>query len=146
MALAQKALEAFLFLVNIGTLYNIDLLNGVPVALFNGLRPRQLNTWNLLQGSLLGSVANVSGELLLNHCKVNAQIAFTTTTTTALVTVPSATSTPLGQEVGVNCAKQYPAGDRFIFDLVRAARLGVQPEVRAIKPVRSVVFFSRHHL
>ena len=130
--------------VFIGTLYNIDFLNGVPVALFNGLRPRQLNTWNLLQGSLSGNVANVSGELLLNHCKVNAQIAFTTTT--ALVTVQSATSTPLGQEVGVNCAKQYPAGDRFIFDLVRAARLGVQPEVRAIKPVRSVVFFSRHHL
>ena len=130
--------------VFIGTLYNIDLLNGVPVALFNGLRPRQLNTWNLLQGSLSGNVANVSGELLLNHCKVNAQIAFTTTT--ALVTVQSATSTPLGQEVGVNCAKQYPAGDRFIFDLVRAARLGVQPEVRAIKPVRSVVFFSRHNL
>ena len=116
MALAQKALEAFLFLVNIGTLYYIDLLNGVPVALFNGLRPRQLNTWNLLQGSLSGNVANVSGELLLNHCKVNAQIAFTTTT--ALVTVQSATSTPLGQEVGVNCAKQYPAGDRFIFDKV----------------------------
>ena len=102
--------------VFIGTLYNIDFLNGVPVALFNGLRPRQLNTWNLLQGSLSGNVANVSGELLLNHCKVNAQIAFTTTT--ALVTVQSATSTPLGQEVGVNCAKQYPAGDRFIFDKV----------------------------
>ena len=102
--------------VFIGTLYNIDLLNGLPVTLFNGLRPRQLNTWNLLQGSLSGNVANVSGEMLLNHCKVNAQIAFTTTT--ALVTVQSATSTPLGQEVGVNCAKQYPAGDRFIFDKV----------------------------
>lgn len=98
----------------IGTLYNIDLLDGAPVSLFNGLRPRQLNTWNLLQGALSGNVAYVSGEMLLNTCKVGAQISFTGTT--ALLTIQSATSTAVGQENGVDCFRVFPVGGRFTFD------------------------------
>ena len=53
----------------IGTIYNIDDLKGMPITLFDGIKPQQLNTWNLLSGSIYGNVANFSGEMELNTCK-----------------------------------------------------------------------------
>lgn len=68
---------------------------------FGSVMPRQINTWQLLQGSLNGNTATLSGQLLFNQCNVRLVATFTTTGLTANIT--GASSSGAGSSSTVNC-------------------------------------------
>lgn len=100
----------------IGTIYNIDSLNNNSISLFDGIKPRQINTWNLLSGTFDGNVAEFSGEVRLNTCEVKGEVSFSKNT--ASLIIKSSKATAVGQENKVDCAQKFPAGQQFIFDKV----------------------------
>lgn len=100
----------------IGTIYNIDDLKGMPITLFDGIKPQQLNTWNLLSGSIYGNVANFSGEMELNTCKVTGEISFTKNI--ASLAIKSSSPTAVGEYNKVDCSKNFPIAQNIIFDKI----------------------------
>ncbi|GAA4425739.1 hypothetical protein [Acidovorax lacteus] len=64
--------------------------------------PRQVNTWQLLQGNISGNIANLSGQLAFNQCNVRITVNFTGTSFTANTT--SASSSGAAYSSTINCA------------------------------------------
>lgn len=84
------------------TQYEIVPASGVLFTTpFGTVTPRQINTWQLLQGTLNGNTATLSGQLLFNQCNVRLLATFSTTGLTANIT--NASSSGAGTSSTVSC-------------------------------------------
>lgn len=77
--------------------------------------PKQLNTWELFQGTLniTTGAAVVSGEEVFNACKTSYNIAFSASSLT--VNQNSAAATPLGVSQGANCGSLIDGNSTYSF-------------------------------
>lgn len=87
----------------IATAYGIIPASGIKVSsLIGDVSVRQLNTWDLYQGTISGSVASLSGQVFYNACNVSVTLNLTESGGTVFVT--SASNTLVGNSSGVNCS------------------------------------------
>lgn len=86
----------------IATGYTIIPASGIQFSSTVGnVVPRQINTWELLQGKIQGNQATLSGQVLYNACAVEMAVTFTPGGGIAQIT--SATQTAVGASSGVRC-------------------------------------------
>jgi hypothetical protein len=86
----------------IATAYTITPASGIQFGSSIGnVVPRQINTWELLQGRIQGNQAALSGQVLYNACAVELVINFTANGGTVQIT--NAAQTPVGSASGVRC-------------------------------------------
>lgn len=87
----------------IATLYGIIPASGIVFySTLGNVYPTQLNTWDLLSGSISGASATLAGQVLYNACNVGMNVNFTGSGANAVIT--SASQTTVGRSSGMNCA------------------------------------------
>jgi hypothetical protein len=100
----------------IATLYGIIPASGIEMySAIGNVRPTQLNTWDLINGTISGNVAQISGQILFNACTVGLTVTFAGNGS-ATGRITSAGQTPVGRSSGVDCAALpgvYPNGIQF---------------------------------
>lgn len=100
----------------IATLYGIIPASGIQMqSAIGNVRPTQLNTWDLIGGTISGNVAQISGQVIFNACNVNLTVSFGSNGT-ATGRITSADQTPVGRSSGVDCGALpgiYPNGMQF---------------------------------
>ena len=96
----------------VATIYGIISSSGIVMtSVLGNVTPRQINTWELYQGTISGSSAVLSGQTLFNACNLSVNVSFTSTGGTAYVT--DASNTLVGDASRINCAAlegAYPNG------------------------------------
>lgn len=86
----------------IGTAYGIIPASGILVtSAIGNVAVRQLNTWDLYQGSISGSTGTMSGQVFYNACNVSVSVNFNSGGAT--VVFNSSSNTLVGNSSGVNC-------------------------------------------
>ncbi|RUP24533.1 MAG: hypothetical protein EKK45_24225 [Curvibacter sp.] len=86
------------------TEYTIVPSNGSVafVSVIGTIRPPTVPVWQLFNGTVNGSTANLTGQYPFNACAVSFTLNFTSVGLTA--TINSATNTAVGSASGANCA------------------------------------------
>lgn len=87
----------------IATLYGIIPASGIVFySTLGNVYPTQLNTWDLLSGSINGASATLTGQVLYNACNIGMNVNFAGSGANAVIT--SASQTAVGRSSGMNCA------------------------------------------
>lgn len=97
----------------IATTYDILPASGVMFnSVIGSVMPRQVNTWQLLNGTINGNVADLSGQLMFNECNVRLTANFDANGLNVYITGSS--SSGAGSSSTMNCqALVSPAPLRF---------------------------------
>lgn len=86
----------------IATQYEILSASGITLqSEIGSVTPRQVNTWQLLGGTISGNSAKLSGQLMFNQCNVQISASFTGSAIAAYIT--NATSSGAGSWSSMNC-------------------------------------------
>lgn len=72
------------------------------ISVIGNIRPPAVPVWQLFNGPINGSTANLTGQYPFNACAVSITLNFTNVGLTA--TLNSATNTSIGTASGANCA------------------------------------------
>lgn len=86
----------------IATQYQISPASGVTFQTAIGsVIPRQINSWQLLGGTISGASARLSGQLMFNQCNVEVTASFTGSTVD--VRINNAASSGAGSSSSIEC-------------------------------------------
>lgn len=73
--------------------------------------PRQVNVWQLLQGTISGNVVGLSGQTLFNQCNIRVTATFNGSDITAVIT--SSSSSGAGYSSTIHCGALAGGTGRF---------------------------------